>query len=374
MSSRALAPPTRPFPAAVDAAPVTSRSPTLGSASSEVRSVPNNALGTRDSQRPSLGSRLSSLVGRRSASSLGPDIVAVRPENCTAAGSGLTRPSQGSAASPKPLPPPPAPRLKVAEMFAPDRSAHQDGRPSSPTHSDAAEPQSSDPLRSQFADYAAHGSSEDDRHSAGSSSSGDRTKVGTPVEPRSPSQMYAKASSGASHGLPAGAGSDDYHNANAYPASPGSSGSHGNMPFGSRHRQDSYADSGFASTIGSGHHTPALYSSRTALNADGLEPLPGKEHMYAMGDSAGFDSGELMVLDSSAPHHGLGEKSYVPLPPPAAFDEKEKRPLGPDGARAPEPAVVLSRANRLAWIDGLRGLASIIIFTHQCVGVRCRAR
>ena len=247
-------------------------------------------------------------------------------------------------------------------MFAPDRS-HPDGRPSSPTHSDIAEPQSSDPLRSQFPDYAAHGSSEDDRHSAGSSSSGDRTKVGTPVEPRSPSQMYAKGS----NSLPAGAGSDDYHNPSAYPTSPGSSGSHGNMPFGSRHRQGSYADSAFASTIGSGQHTPALYSSRTALNADGADPLPGKEQMYGMRDSGGFDSGELMVLDAHAPHHGLGEKSYVPLPPPAAFDEKEKRSIGPDGRTAPEPAVVLSRANRLAWIDGLRGLASIIIFTHQCV-------
>ena len=68
------------------------------SASVEVRCAPDNALGTRgDSQRPSLGSRLSSLVGRRSVSSLGYDIVAVRPENCTARDSVLIRPADDSA-------------------------------------------------------------------------------------------------------------------------------------------------------------------------------------------------------------------------------------------------------------------------------------
>jgi hypothetical protein len=44
--------------------------------------------------------------------------------------------------------------------------------------------------------------------------------------------------------------------------------------------------------------------------------------------------------------------------------EKPSAPL-PDGKKQPEAAIVLSRVNRLAWIDGLRGIASIIIFTHH---------
>lgn len=58
-----------------------------------------------------------------------------------------------------------------------------------------------------------------------------------------------------------------------------------------------------------------------------------------------------------------GGQKYAPIPPssPATgMNEKDSYP----GPREP-PAVVLSRTNRLEWIDGLRGMASIIIFTHH---------
>ncbi|KAH8916814.1 glycosyltransferase family 2 protein [Atractiella rhizophila] len=44
------------------------------------------------------------------------------------------------------------------------------------------------------------------------------------------------------------------------------------------------------------------------------------------------------------------------------LDAKEAPPV--DGAKAPPP-VIISRANRMDWIDGLRGIASLIIFTHH---------
>lgn len=80
------------------------------------------------------------------------------------------------------------------------------------------------------------------------------------------------------------------------------------------------------------------------------------------------------MLDGSA-NEKLDGKSYHPLPPASPMlNEKRsfekgglpgRPPVGPDGRAAPEPAVILSRANRLAWIDGIRGLASLIIFTHH---------
>lgn len=60
---------------------------------------------------------------------------------------------------------------------------------------------------------------------------------------------------------------------------------------------------------------------------------------------------------------GIVGKSYVPLPPssPAMGITEKPGYTGPPAA----PAAVVSRANRLDWIDGLRGLASLMIFTHH---------
>lgn len=83
------------------------------------------------------------------------------------------------------------------------------------------------------------------------------------------------------------------------------------------------------------------------------EVAPGKEG-YGRPDSQYGDEIE---------KEPLGGKSYVPIPPSSpAVGLNEK--AGFPGAREP-PAVVISRTNRLDWIDGLRGMASIIIFTHH---------
>ena len=111
-------------------------------------------------------------------------------------------------------------------------------------------------------------------------------------------------------------------------------------------------------------------SSRTALNnewrnsgdMDGIAVAPGKE---------GYGSGRGHARQESYTNEKDGA-NYAPIPPssPAmGVSMNEKAGLGgakmPDGQKQPEAAVVLARANRLAWIDGLRGLASLIIFTHH---------
>jgi Acyltransferase family len=55
---------------------------------------------------------------------------------------------------------------------------------------------------------------------------------------------------------------------------------------------------------------------------------------------------------------------YVSIPASDKVQDEKQGP--PEGAKSePEPAIVLARQNRLAWIDGLRGLASLVIFTHH---------
>lgn len=172
-----------------------------------------------------------------------------------------------------------------------------------------------------------------------------------------------------------------------HPSSPSSNGGHGGQY--PRYRQGSFngsgIESGRASTIGTDHvHGAQLpyNSSRVALNqewrnsadagvdSEGIHSIaPGKEG-YGRHDSA-YDIG----LGDEKMGHGTGA-SYVPLPPssPALGNQDEKFAMmngagGGDtkgvGTRTPEPAVVLKRENRLAWIDGLRGLASLVIFTHH---------
>ena len=85
------------------------------------------------------------------------------------------------------------------------------------------------------------------------------------------------------------------------------------------------------------------------------EVAPGKES-YGRHDNKYGDEMEKSHLD---------EMSYVPIPPssPAVGMDEESEFPTPFSARD-APAVVISRSNRLDWIDGIRGLASIIIFTY----------
>ena len=246
---------------------------------------------------------------------------------------------------------------------------------------------------------------EDDRKSndsgSGSNSSGDRTKVGTPLDSQSGHKTRGYPGAHSSEGSVAGYGvalSDSSHDNHVpgyagagyadapmyHPSSPSSAQSHGS-PMGYsgnfRYRQGSYAGSGAesarASSIGTDHVANIPYNtSRVALNhewrsssdLDSIHVAPGKE-MYGS---------PIDRPDAYDPRFGPGlvsEKdgsTYVPIPPssPAmgqSTNEKGGVPgtAGPDGSRQPEPAIVLARANRLAWIDGLRGLASIVIFTHH---------
>jgi len=248
---------------------------------------------------------------------------------------------------------------------------------------------------------------DDDRNSneSGSGSNSSGTKVNTPIESRSPSayragskpynhqggarhdgsdmsgQAWQGPSSDSSHEN-AGTGlyqSRGYSDSTGYvdqpmyhPSSPSSAQSHGSPAFDSRYRDNSYSGSGLnsarASTIGTDHIPSMPYnSSRTALNhewqnsadLDGIAVAPGKDHYGAPRHDR---------MDSYGTEKD-GPATYVPIPPSspamnASMNEKAGG-MKPDGGRQPEPAVVLSRANRLAWIDGLRGLASVVIFTHH---------
>jgi hypothetical protein len=151
-------------------------------------------------------------------------------------------------------------------------------------------------------------------------------------------------------------------------------------PNSGRYREGSFGhasgiESGRASTIGTEHGAIPYNSSRVALNNDwrtsydqgsdlgrGMsfaEIAPGKEG-YGSANSQYGDEIEKQRLDKGG---NMGQ-NYAPLPPSSpAIGMDEKRPF-PGSAREP-PAVVISRTNRLAWIDGLRGIASLIIFTHH---------
>ncbi|GAA5832241.1 hypothetical protein JCM11251_004290 [Rhodosporidiobolus azoricus] len=154
---------------------------------------------------------------------------------------------------------------------------------------------------------------------------------------------------------------------------PGSPGSH----FG-RYREGSFGqhsglESGRASTIGTDHipaHNMPQNSSRVALNQDWrnsydqgsdmsrnmtiAEVAPGKEG-YGRADSSYGDEKKDAALVG-----GNSGQTYAPIPPSSPA-------MGgaPKVSNREAPAVVISRTNRLDWIDGIRGLASIIIFTHH---------
>lgn len=253
------------------------------------------------------------------------------------------------------------------------------------------------PFPGSSAYHSVGGPFEEDRISAESSNSG--TKVGSPMDSHSPS--YNK------HGGPSpiqtannspprdwtSRDSNGNSSVGEFPASPSSLQSHasspnqyyptgnGQHPYSNhRYRQGSFnsgLDSARASTIGTDHVPSIGYaSSRTALNHEwgrasselGLDPKDSyKDGLYGRRDS-GFDSGELAVLDP-ANQKIKNDGIYVPIPPssPALNQSTNEKMMMGDNIVPPKPetALVLNRANRLAWIDGLRGFASLIIFTHH---------
>ncbi|PLW34692.1 hypothetical protein PCANC_12257 [Puccinia coronata f. sp. avenae] len=133
-------------------------------------------------------------------------------------------------------------------------------------------------------------------------------------------------------------------------------------PVHGRYRQGSYTNDGLesarASTIGTDSFNPSPYnSSHTALNHE------WRHSDMASQDGTTFD-------EKYAPKHisddlKSGGPTYVPLPPSSpAIEEKSPTPAPTEGIISPPP-VVVSRQNRLEWIDGIRGLASLVIFTHH---------
>lgn len=146
---------------------------------------------------------------------------------------------------------------------------------------------------------------------------------------------------------------------------------HGSPDNFGRYREGSFGvASGRASTIGTDHipnNGMPNNSSRVALNNDWrnsydqgsdksrnmtiAEVAPGKES-YGRADS--------YLDEKKDPALAGGGTPYAPLAPnsPALGG-----PPKPSATQA--PAVIISRTNRLDWIDGLRGIASLIIFTHH---------
>jgi hypothetical protein len=130
--------------------------------------------------------------------------------------------------------------------------------------------------------------------------------------------------------------------------------------------------SGGASTVGD--HQPHYSSSRTALNNDWRtstdagseirsytvdEIAPGKEQ-YGRADQYTLES-----------EKGMLQQDYSVIPPDSPSILKKER-FGLDDIKAipydaltTPPTVIINRVNRLAWVDGLRGIASVIIFTHH---------
>ena len=149
-----------------------------------------------------------------------------------------------------------------------------------------------------------------------------------------------------------------------HPSSPSSAQSHNTY---GRFRTGSYPglDSSRTSSIGTHEGANLPYNtSRTALNNEWRHSVDTTNEINAIGAAkgAGYDaSDEKMLAKNGA--------AYQPIPPssPAmgvSTNEKSAPAKASDGKK-PEAAVVLSRVNRLAWIDGLRGIASIMIFTHH---------
>ncbi|POV95141.1 hypothetical protein PSHT_15831 [Puccinia striiformis] len=211
----------------------------------------------------------------------------------------------------------------------------------------------------------------DDQHSNESLSSGDRTKIDT----RSPGSHQAIPSAG-KHGSADGAynhhnrqsdGYDAYNGRN--PQQPGYVAGDAfspSSPAYGRYRPGAYAtdglESGRASTIGTDSFNPGPYnSSRTALNHDWRHSDLGSQDGTTFGDEK-YAPGSYPTKDIS---DDLKGPTYVPIPPSSpAIEEKRAPPPPAEGIISPPP-VVVSRQNRLEWIDGIRGLASLVIFTHH---------
>ncbi|KAK9899185.1 glycosyltransferase family 2 protein [Cystobasidium minutum MCA 4210] len=155
-----------------------------------------------------------------------------------------------------------------------------------------------------------------------------------------------------------------------HPSSPSSAQSHNTY---GRFRTGSYPglESSRTSSIGThdgvqGANLP-YNTSRTALNNEWRQSVDTSHEINAL------NTPNEKYRDFGTPETEKDGKSYLPIPPssPAlgASAEKGGAPVPPAGGatdgKKPEAAVVLSRVNRLAWIDGLRGLASIVIFTHH---------
>lgn len=147
-----------------------------------------------------------------------------------------------------------------------------------------------------------------------------------------------------------------------HPSSPSSAQSHGTY---GRFRTGSYPglDSSRTSSIGTheGNNIP-YNTSRTALNNEWRQSVDTTNEINAMHNGEKYGKGYETPDEK-------GSQAYAPIPPSspalgATTNEKAGPPPAGDGKR-PEAAVVLSRVNRLAWIDGLRGLASLVIFTHH---------
>ncbi|KAL8283223.1 hypothetical protein RQP46_006001 [Phenoliferia psychrophenolica] len=286
---------------------------------------------------------------------------------------------------------------------------------------DASEQHSADPLRAQFADYDdAEPDSQERRYNQGLSVSGvagyqsvggEHSEPGSPTnggegyersnesgssgtkvdqrQPR-PDTMSSEGSyengnrTGGNHTSESGHAynGDGMYNRNNdsqtgyvdaslyHPSSPDSR-------FG-RYREGSFGhasglESGRASSVGTDHSPGNIpyNSSRVALNNEWrnsydqgsnisrdmtvAEIAPGKEQ-YGARDSRYDDEIEKSPL--------AGDQKYAPLPPGSPAVGAGDKGAFISTARDP-PAVVISRTNRLEWIDGLRGIASVIIFTHH---------
>lgn len=137
---------------------------------------------------------------------------------------------------------------------------------------------------------------------------------------------------------------------------------------GHRYRQGSYAGSGLesgrASTIGTdAGFIPGLpyNSSRTALNNEWRSE--GSHEGHSPYDEK-YGAGPMTPKDISDEKAGL-KSTYVPIPPSSPAIDEKKAAAGTETAPTAPPTVIVSRQNRLEWIDGVRGLASIVIFTHH---------
>lgn len=138
--------------------------------------------------------------------------------------------------------------------------------------------------------------------------------------------------------------------------------------------QQSGIESGRASTIGTDHSPSGLphNSSRVALNNEwrnsydqGSDPSRGMAISEIAPGKEGYGHAE-PTYDDIAHEKGLigGGQTYAPIPPSSPAVGALEKGAYPGGARDP-PEVVISRTNRLDWIDGLRGIASVIIFAHH---------